>query len=136
MFLSLLLRITLFPLPPLFFHNGLYLARNILIIFLSRKNGPHKQPLCFFFAHYYMLSLQPSLFLFFSSLKSFSIRALLRSLGEDSWKCSSFPPIDSVWFKRNNGEAFLLPPRLTCIKVICLQRWTSGNTRSHSAKMH
>lgn len=79
---------------------------------------------------------QPNLFLFFNSLKSFSIKALLRSVGEDSWKCSSFPPMDSVWFKRNNGEAFLLPPRLTCIKVICLQRWTSGNTHSHSAKMH
>lgn len=53
-----------------------------------------------------ILSPQPSLFLFFNSLKSFSIRGLLWSVGEESWKCSSFSPMDTVWFKRNNGEAF------------------------------
>lgn len=31
---------------------------------------------------------------FFSSLKSFSIRAILWSVTDESWKCSSFAPVD------------------------------------------
>lgn len=39
-------------------------------------------------------ALNQASLLFFSSLKSFSIRAILWSVTDESWKCSSFAPVD------------------------------------------